>query len=171
MERFSPFRPGCGLWKEGENGLKTVDFELNGRTHHLILNGAALFDAYDKFGDKGDLLDRLTGTGRQSFDDTVWWLVKLAQQGEAVRRWEGEEPQPMLTAEEALRTLRPVDVVRARAAIRAAYALGFEREEQSEDAEIDLGLMELQKKTGPGLDGRSGSASRVGFWASLRGRG
>lgn len=151
--------------------MKTVEFELNGRTHHLILNGAALFDAYDKFGDKGDLLDHMTGTSRESFDNTVWMLVKLAQQGEAVRRWEGEEPQPMLTVEEAARTLRPVDTVRARTAIRQAYRLGFAREETDEEREIDLYLAEFQKKTGPGSPGPSGSASRAGFWASLFGRG
>lgn len=150
--------------------MKTVEFELNGRTHHLILNGAALFDAYDKFGDKGDLLDRVAGTGRESFDNTVWMLVKMAQQGEAARRWQGEEPAPMLTAEEAMRTMSPLDVVRARAAIRAAYAIGFEREAPSEEEEIDLGLLELQKKTAPGSPGHSGSASPRSFLASLFGR-
>lgn len=151
--------------------MKTVEFELNGRTHHLILNGAALFDAYDKFGDKGSPLDRMDGTGRESFDNTVWLLVLLARQGEAVRRWEGDEPSPMLTAEEAVRTLRPMDVVRARAAIRQAWNLGFAREDASEEQEIDLFLEEYQKKTGPGSPGPSGSASRAGFWASLFGRG
>lgn len=150
--------------------MKTVDFELNGRTYHLILNGAALFDAYDKFGDKGNLLDHMDGTGRESFDNTIWFLVKMAQQGEAVRRWEGEEPSPMLTAEEAVRTMLPMDVVRARAAIRQAYTLGFRRE-RDEETEIDLFLEEYQKKTGPGSPGPSGSASRAGFWASLFGRG
>lgn len=150
--------------------MKPVEFELNGRTHHLLLTGAALFDAYDKFGDKGDLLDRVSGTSRESYDDTVWMLVKLAQQGEAWRRFSGEEATPMLTVEEALRTLRPVDVIRARAAIRAAYAIGFDREEPDEAREIDLGLLELQKKTGPGSPDPDGSASRRSFWASLFGR-
>lgn len=151
--------------------MKTVEYALNGQTYHLLLNGAALFDAYDKFGDKGDLLERVSGTSRASFDDTVWMLVKLAQQGEAVRRFEGAAARPMLTAEAALRTMGPLDVVRARAAIRAAYALGFEREAPSEEEEIDLGLLELQKKTGLASHGQSGSVSRPGFWVSLFGRG
>lgn len=150
--------------------MKTVEFELNGRTHHLLLTGAALFDAYDKFGDKGDMMDRVSGTSRESYDDTVWMLVKLAQQGEAWRRYSGEDATPMLTVEEALRTMRPVDVIRARAAIRAAYAIGFDREETDEEREIDLGLLELQKKTGQASRDPSGSASRRSFWASLFGR-
>lgn len=150
--------------------MKTVEFELNGRTHHLILNGAALFDAYDQFGDKGSLLDHMIGTGRESFENTVWLLVKLAQQGEAVRRFQGEEPCPMLTAEEAERMLSPLDVMRAREAIREAWRLGFQREAADEETEIDLGLFELQKKTAPGSPAPGGLASRPGFWASLFGR-
>lgn len=151
--------------------MKTVEFPLNGRVHHLFLSGAALFDAYDKFGDKGNLLDAMAGTSKDSFDNTVWFLAKLSQQGEALRRFEGEEPQPMLTAEEAIRTMRPPDVIRARAAIREAYHLGFAREETSEEQEIDLYLEEFQKKTEPDCGGAGGSASRVGFWASLFKRG
>ena len=150
--------------------MKTVDFELAARTYHLLLNGAALFDAYDRFGDKGDLTDHIAGTNRDSFDNTVWLLVKLCQQGEAWRRHNGEEPQPMLSTEAALLFLGPLDVIRARAAIREAYALGFEREAPSEEEEIDLGLLELQKKTEPALPDPSGSASRHNFFAFLFGR-
>lgn len=148
--------------------MKTVEFALNGKVYSLLLNGAALFDSYDKFGDKGNLLDNMVGTSREKFDNTVWLLVKLAQQGEAARRWQGEAPQPMLTVEEATRTMRPPDVIRAQAAIRAAWAMGFARENPPEEEEIDLGLVELQKKTEPGSAGRSGSASRAGFWDFLR---
>lgn len=144
--------------------MKTVEFKLDGQAYHLILNGAALFDAYDRYGNKGDLLERIGGTSRESFDDTVWLLVKLAQQGEAVRRLQGEEPKPMLTAERAAKILSPVDVVRAREAIRAAFAAGFEREVPDEEEEIDLGLAELQKKTEAGLHGRDGSNGPRRCW-------
>ena len=150
--------------------MKTVEFELNGRTYHLLLTGAALFDAYDKFGDTGDLIEQIVGTTRASFDNTVWMLVKLAQQGEAWRRHNGEEQLPMLTVEEALRTMCPLDVIRARAAIRAAYAIGFEREAPDEEEAVDLGLLELQKKTGLALLDPVGSPSRPSFFASLFGR-
>ena len=150
--------------------MKTVEFQLDGQVYHLILNGAALFDAYDEFGTKGDLLDLVTGTSRESFDHTCWMLVKLAQQGEAVRRFQGEEPSPMLTPMQAQRMLTPVDVVRARAAIRAAVAIGFEREAPDEEEEIDLGLAELQKKTGLASRGRGSFSGPLKFWASLFGR-
>ena len=131
--------------------MKLVEFQLEGRTHHLLLTGAALFEAYDRFGDTGDLLEKVIGTDTKSFENTVWMLVNLAKHGEAYRR----------------RTMGPKDVVRARAAIRQALAIGFEREEVSEEQEIDLGLLELQKKTGLGLRGRNGSAERPSFWDFL----
>lgn len=147
--------------------MKPVEFELNGRKYHLMLTGAALFEAYDRFEDKGDLLDHVTGTDSQSFENTVWMLVNLAKHGEAYRRHMGEDPLPMLSVETARRTMGPKDVVRARAAIRRAFAVGFEREEVGEEQEIDIGLLELQKKTAAGSHGQNGSAKRPSFWAFL----
>lgn len=135
--------------------MKTIEFELNGQTYHLLMNAAALFDCYDKFGDKGGILDHIIGTTRESFDATVWILVKLCQQGELLRRYQGEVPLPMLSVDEATKTMSPLDLTRARAAIREAFFSGFDRETKSEEEEIDLGLLELQKKTGIISSGRS----------------
>lgn len=127
--------------------MKLVDFELDGQKFHLLLNAAALFDCYDRFGDTGDLTDHITGTSRESLDNTVWMLVKLAQQGEAYRRYLGFEKEKMLTVERAQQTMAPADVSRARAAIWETVHLGFSRQHRSEAEDIDLGLAELQKKT------------------------
>lgn len=150
--------------------MKTVEFELNGRTLYLFMNANALFACWDKFGDKGDLMDQIAGTDSASWDNTVWMLVKLAQQGEAWRRYQGEDPVKILTAEEAQRTMTPADALRARSAIQKAYALCFEREQASEEQEVDLYLAEWQKKTEPASPEANGSASRRSFWASLFGR-
>lgn len=150
--------------------MKLVEFTLQGEIYHLLLNGTALFDAYDRFGDKGDLIDRVTGSTKESFENTVWMLVKLAQQGEAYRRYMNEEAKKMLTVEAAMRTMGPRDVVRAREAIREAFAVGFEMETPSEEEDVDYGLMELQKKTEPGLLGRSGLFARLSSFTSRTGR-
>jgi len=142
--------------------LKTVEFEFDGQVHHLLLNAAALFDCYDHFGDKGDLLDRITGTSREAFDNTCWMLVKLAQQGEAYRRYMGEEKAPMLTVDRVQRVMGPMDMLRARSAICDAYHLGFERKSLTEEEKVDIGLLELQKKTG------LASIVRNGFSGLLR---
>lgn len=147
--------------------MKLVEFELNKQKYYLMLSGAALFEAYNRFGDTGDLLERVIGTSIESFENTVWMLVNLAKHGEVYRRHMGEDPLPMLSVETARRTMGPKDVVRARSAIRQALAIGFEREELSEEQEIDLGLLELQKKTGLGLRGRNGLAERLSFLGFL----
>lgn len=147
--------------------MKLVEFELNGQVYHLLMTGAALFEAYDRFGDKGDLLDRMIGADSKSFENTVWMLVNLAKHGEAYRRYMGEDALPMLSVEGAICTMGPRDVVAARAAIREAMDAAFAREPRSEEEEIDEGLLELQKKTEPGSPVLFGSAKRRSFWGFL----
>lgn len=150
--------------------MRNVEFEWMGQTYHLLCNAAALFDAYDHFGTQGEILDHITGTTRESFNATCWLLVKLAQQGELLRRYQGEDPSPMLTYEQAVKCLSPVDLVQARGCIREAFSAGFDREEAPEDEEIDLGLLELQKKTGSGSPGRGICNGVRNLWAYLSGR-
>lgn len=150
--------------------MKTVEFELNGKEYSLLWNANALFAAWDKFGDKGDLMENFAGTDGGSWDNTVWMIVKLAQQGEAWRRYNGEDARPMLTAEEVQRTAGPMDVIRMRSAIRAAYNCGFEREEAKEDEAVDIYLAEWQKKTESASPEPSGLASRPSFLDFLFGK-
>lgn len=127
--------------------MKTFPYEHNGQTFHLCLNGAALFDIYDKFGTKGFVTDHIKGTSRKSFENTCWMLAKLAEQGELVRRYQGHEHGKFPTEQMFRATLSPLHVADARKAIGAAVALGFTREVEDEEEEVDLGLVELQKKT------------------------
>ncbi len=127
--------------------MKTVEFELAGETYHLCLNGAALFDCYDKLGD--DPLDKIKGNSPEAFESTCWMLAKLSEQGELCRRFQGMDKGRILSFQHAKAMLAPLDVLRARESIRAAWNIGFDMTED-EDEEIDLGLMELQKKTAPG---------------------
>lgn len=128
--------------------MKTVEFVLSDTTYYLCLNGSALFSCYDHLGT--DFIEKISGSTKDSFDDTCWMLATLATQGEVVRRWEGLDKGPLLSSQQAAALLMPQDVVRAREAIVAAYDLAFQREAAQDDEEIDLGLLELQKKTGKG---------------------
>lgn len=150
--------------------MKTVEFTLNGKEYSLLWNATAMFAAWDQFGDKGDLMEHFAGADSESWNNTVWMIVKLAQQGEAWRRYSGEEAKPMLTVEDVQRTAGPMDALRMRSAIREAYYKGFEREAPDKEEEIDLGLLELQKKTESGSPEPSGSASRPSFLAFLFGK-
>lgn len=129
--------------------MKTIPFALDGQEYHLLFNGAALFDVYDRFGADVSVLDPVKGNDRTSFEAICWYLEELAGQGELLRRYEGRDKGPAPTADMFRARLSPLDVPRARTAIQAAIAAGFGREEVR-PREIDKGLLELEKKTGGG---------------------
>lgn len=128
--------------------MSPVIFSCAGVTYHLLLNGAALFDIYEKFGTKGFVLDHIKGNGKKSFGPTCWILAKLAEQGELMRRYQGYDKGPIPTEETFLLNLSPLEVPLAKDAIARAVQEGFRREESPQKTEVDKGLLELQKKTG-----------------------
>ena len=124
-----------------------VPYAFQGTTYHLLMNAAALFDIYEAYGSKGFVTDHIRGTGKKSFQNTCFFLAKLAEQGELYRRYQGYDKGPIPTQELFLRGLSPTDVPQAKKAIAQAVEAGFSREEAPEQKEIDVGLLELQKKT------------------------
>lgn len=127
--------------------MKTTEYRFHGKTYHLCLNGAALFDIYDRYGTKGFVTDVIKGNGKKSFQATCWFLQKLAEQGELVRRYQGYEHGKFPTAEYFAAMLRPLDVPAAKQAIAEAVAQGFARECSDDSGPVDEGLAELEKKT------------------------
>mgnify|MGYP006923174427 FL=1 len=69
--------------------MNTVDFAWNGQTLHLLLNGAALFDIFDRYGSDTEILELIAGSGRKDLEATCWILAKLAEQVELARRYLG----------------------------------------------------------------------------------
>lgn len=130
--------------------MRTVPVSLGGVTYHLLLNGAALFDLYDRFGDTGSLADHLQGGGREAFENTCFFLEKLAEQGELWRRYLGYGHSPLPTAETFLVTLSPLEAAAAKKAVMEALLVGFAREEGERPRTVDKGLAALQKKTAAG---------------------
>lgn len=126
--------------------MRTLTYTVAGKTWHLLLNAAAVFNAYDKFGSEGSLLDHLDGNDKETFEATCWFLNELATQGELLRRYQGHDPGKFPTEQMFRAVLGPFDVPAAKAAVRQAIAFGFFREEDR-DKPIDLGLAELEKKT------------------------
>ncbi len=134
--------------------MKLTPFKFNGVTYYLLLNGAALFDIYDQFGDKGSVLDHIKGNSRSAFEAICWYLEELATQGELLRRHMGNDRQTVPSVDLFTTLLSPLDVSRARAALYSAIASGFGREAE-QPREVDKGLLELEKKTGGGLPAAS----------------
>ena len=103
----------------------------------------------------GQLLCMLPGRGtkmqaRDGFAAACKAAAILAEQGELARRQMGYTPQPILEEDGVSAALAPADLARLKLAVTSAITLGYGREVEPENDEVDLGLAELneQKKTG-----------------------
>lgn len=149
--------------------MNTVDFDWNGQTLHLLLNGTALFDIFDRYGSDAEILELVDGSDKKSYLNTCWILYKLAEQGELARRFLGHDHERYPTAERLAALTMPLEVPKARRAITRAVRLGFGMlHPENPDSEfVDLGLLELQKKTGYRQTGSSIFRRLRSFFACL----
>lgn len=153
--------------------MRTVAFELEGRTWHLLMNGAAYYDILDKYGtEAGSILEHIRPNDKAGLEATCWFLAKLAEQGELWRRYQGHEHGPFLAAQRARAVMMLEDVARAKLAITEAVALGFARETKDPTPEyVDKTLQELKKKDGAAAQAApSICKGLLSFWGSLLGR-
>ena len=129
--------------------MKAVKIVLAGRERYLALTVEGLFQLEEQFGGVRELLEAMTAPGRESFQAACKAAAILAEQGELCRRSMGYEPEPLCSAEDIAVTMVPTDLARLKLAVVSAITLGYGREINPENDEVDLGLSELneQKKT------------------------
>lgn len=129
--------------------MKAVKFDLLGRTRYLSYTVEAMFRLQEEFGGVAELLDAVQDNSRDGFAAACKTAAILAEQGELGRRSLGYDPEPMVGADVLAATLTPGDMAALKLAIPAAISLGFGREVEPENNEVDLYLAELnaQKKT------------------------
>lgn len=125
--------------------MKTIEYDFNGQTLHLCLNGAALFDFYDKYGNDASLADAIKGGGKKAFQTVCWMLAEFSTQGELVRRYQGYSAERTRSEDYFRAMLKPTDVMGAKRALMDTIASGFAREE--DNLPHDPLLAEYQKKT------------------------
>ncbi|MDE7261957.1 MAG: hypothetical protein K2N78_07885 [Oscillospiraceae bacterium] len=129
--------------------MKAVKFVLAGRERYLCFTVEAMFQIQDLCGGSNELMDLIQNNTREGFATTCKAVEILAEQGELVRRSMGYDPEPMVSAETISATTAPGDMAALKLAIPAAISLGYGREVEPENDEVDLCLAELseQKKT------------------------
>ena len=129
--------------------MKAVKIDLAGRTRYLAFTGEAMFQIRDKFGGTTKLLEDMKADTREGFSIACEAAAILAEQGELVRRQFGYDSEPILDAATISATAAPSEIVALKLSIPAAISLGYGREIEPENDEVDLGLVELngQKKT------------------------
>lgn len=118
---------------------------LNGKEYPLLFNGTAMFAVKDVFGED-NVITAIKDNTPDAFASACKAAAILAEQGELLRRWEGYEPQEILTEKELLLTITPLGIVPLKNAVIEAVAAGYRRDIADENEEIDLGLEELNKK-------------------------
>ena len=128
--------------------MKLTPFSFNGTTYYLLLNGAAMFDIYDQFGQEGSIIDHIKGNDRDAFEAICWYLEELSAQGELFRRKQGFDKGPILSADTLMVDLGPMDVLDARAAVKTAIYRGFTQDVEPPPGTVDLFQAEWEKKTG-----------------------
>ncbi len=126
--------------------MKAVKINLAGRTRYLAFTGEAMFQLRDKFGGTSQLLEDMKADTREGFSIACEAAAILAEQGEFVRRQFGYDPEPIIDAAAIAATSAPSEIVTLKLAIPAAISLGYGREVEPENDEVDLGLAELNEK-------------------------
>lgn len=128
--------------------MRVITIKIAGVERYLLFNGAAMFAFRDEFEGPTEVLEAISADTRDGFTTTCKAIALLAEQGELARRFYGYDPVPILTAEEIEGITTPADITAMKLAIPTAIAVGYGREVDTENDEVDIGLMELnQKKT------------------------
>lgn len=128
--------------------MKAVKLTISGKILYLAFTGEALFTIRDNYGGASALLEAIGPDTKESFQTLCAATALLAEQGELARREIGYDSQEIISAETIERTVMPSDIIELKEAIPRAISLGFGREIEPENNEVDLGLAELnQKKT------------------------
>ena len=127
--------------------MKTVIFTLHGRKYGLYYNGMAMFEIQDRFGDTSVIFDVAHGRSREKFEKLCVLLEIMSVQYAKAMDKAGYGKFETLKASyiESIAAVRDVTVLQDM--VIEAVSRGLEQEETDESEEIDLGLIEFQKKT------------------------
>lgn len=125
--------------------MKSVAFTLDGVKYGLYYSGAAMFDIQDMLGD-ADIFDVLRGRSKEKFEKLAQIVeIMSAQYCAAMHARNPAANAAFLTAENIRAAAAIRDIEMLQRVVMEAINIGLSQEEG--DDEIDLGLIEFQKKT------------------------
>ena len=114
--------------------------------YHFLYNATAYFDTMDKYPE--GFFEIMSKNNKEGLEALCWVLQEMSEQGELLRKHMGYDANPTFDAKEAIIKMRPKDIAAARALAMTAMDVGLHSEDD-EDDELDIVLVELQKKTKP----------------------
>lgn len=118
---------------------------VKGTFRPLNFSIEVMFDAADKFGSMADAFNVIDKESRAGADAICWFIVHMANDAELVRRKEGYAAGDMLT-EDDVPISNPALYRVYKQAVLKAIEIGYTREVEDPEKEIDLGLQELNQK-------------------------
>lgn len=125
--------------------MKFTKWTFDRKDYYLSYNVMAVHQIYD-LGIE-DLSAAISDQGAKAFEQVCRAAEIMIQQGELVRRYLGYDPGNVIAAETLMLSLSLNHDFSLRRAMMDAVLDGL-RSETDERQEVDLGLLELQKKTG-----------------------
>lgn len=125
--------------------MKFTKWTFGGKDYYLSYNVMAVHKIYD-LGIE-DLSVAISDRGAKAFEQVCRAAEIMIQQGELIRRYLGYDPGNVIAAEDLMLMLTTGEDLSLRGTMMAAVLDGL-KSETDERQEVDLGLLELQKKTG-----------------------
>lgn len=133
---------------------RMVAATICGVKRYLNFSVAVMFDAMDEFGSVNKLLELVQKESVDGFKAVAWVLVRMANDGELVRRAQGYDKQPLMKESDISMRMHPLEFAEMQKAAADAIVAGYKREHvRGENGEeVDLVLEEIeQKKTKAGV--------------------
>lgn len=126
-----------------------IEYEFHGGNYRLYMNGYALFNFYEKFGQDSNILEVIEPVTKEAYEALIWVLCELSRQGEMYARFLGLDAKKPLEYMQTLTQTKPSEYVAIKEIVTKAIAEGFRRDHPDEELEEDAFLQEFeaQKKT------------------------
>lgn len=118
---------------------------IKGKFRPLNFSIDVMFDAAEKFGSMSDAFDVIEKENRDGLNAIRWFLLRMANDAELVRRQEGYDHEDILKDED-IEIKSPAFYALYKNAVLEAIRLGYTREVEDPEEEIDLVLQEINAK-------------------------
>lgn len=119
---------------------------IKGKFRPLHYSMDVMFHVNEKFNSLHEAMELLEQDNREGFDTLRTLAVLMANDAELCRRDEGYEHNEIIGEKDISIRLTPGAFVALKQAVVDAITMGYKQEQEDENEEIDLGLLELQKK-------------------------
>lgn len=124
---------------------KMVEVDFLEQKYYLNYSIEIMFAMSEKFNNISAALDTINLENKSGYEAVKWFFVNMANDGELCRRAMGYDHSKMLTMGDVSMRISPFDFQEIKRAVVEAIIKGYQRK-SDENAEVDLGLTELESK-------------------------